>query len=61
MGSGFIFRDATVGQPYRIQRSSSLAAGSWVDWQSFTYNGPIGFMDVDATGTLRRFYRAVSP
>ncbi len=61
MGFSFIFRDATVGRPYRIQISPSLAEGSWTDWQSFTYNGPIGLMDVSATGTERRFYRAVTP
>jgi hypothetical protein len=60
-GLSFIFRDATPGQPYRIQTSPSFAEGSWADWQSFTYNGPIGFMDVGATGAERRFYRAVSP
>jgi hypothetical protein len=61
MGFTFVFRDATVGQPYRIQRSPSMAESSWVDWQSFTYTEPTGFMDVGATGAERRFYRAVSP
>jgi hypothetical protein len=61
MGFSFIFRDATVGQPYRIQRSPSAVAGSWTDWQSFNYNGPVGFLDFEATGAERRFYRAVSP
>lgn len=60
-GFSFIFRYATVGRPYRIQISSSLAEGSWVDWESFTYNGPVGFMDVSAIGTERRFYRIVTP
>ena len=60
-GLSFIFRDATLGQPYRIQRSSSTAADSWVDWQSFTYTEPVGLMDVSATGAERRFYRAVNP
>ncbi len=60
-GLSFIFRDATVGQPYRIQRSSSMTEGTWVDWQSFTYSEPTGFMDVSAIGAERRFYRAVSP
>jgi len=61
MGFIFVFRDATVGQPYRIQRSPSMAEGSWTNWQSFTYTEPTGFMDVGATGAERRFYRAVSP
>ncbi len=60
-GFSFIFRDGTVGQPYRIQRSRSAAAGSWSDWQSITYHGPVGLMDMEATGADRRFYRAVSP
>lgn len=58
MGFSFIFRDATVGKPYRIQRSPSLAEGSWVDWQSFTYTEPIFLTDM---GAERRLYRAVSP
>ena len=61
IGSIFIFRDASVGWPYRIQISMSLTEGSWFDWHSFTYNGPIGLMDIEATGAERRFYRAVSP
>ena len=61
MGFSFIFPDATVGQPYRIQRSPSAAPGTWVDWQSFTYTEPNAFMDLGATGLERRFYRTVSP
>jgi hypothetical protein len=61
MGFSFIFRDATLGRPYRIQRSPSMAEGSWVDWQSFTYSEPIYLLDMGATGLERRFYRAVSP
>jgi hypothetical protein len=61
MGFSFIFRDATVGRAYRIQRSSSMAAGSWTDWQSFTYTEPILLTDMGATGMERHFYRAVSP
>jgi hypothetical protein len=53
--------DGTVGQPYRIQTSTSLAEGSWVDWPSFTYTGPVGFLDFSATGATNKFYRAVSP
>ncbi len=57
----FVFRDGTVGQSYRIQRASSLAEGSWVDWQSFTYSEPLGLMDMGALTTTNRFYRAISP
>ena len=52
----------TLGsQPYRIQRSPSLAEGSWTDWVYFTYDGPIGLMDVVVTRADRCFYRAISP
>ncbi len=61
MGFSFIFRDAMVGWPYRIQRSASMAEGSWSNWQSFTYTEPIALTDLGATGLERRFYRAVSP
>lgn len=60
MGFSFIFRDGTVGRPYRIQVSSSLAGG-WLDWQSFNYLGPVGFSDLGALETTNRFYRAISP
>jgi hypothetical protein len=60
-GFSFIFRDGTVGQPYRIQRSASAAEGSWTDWMNFTYSEPTVFTDVSATGAERRFYRAVTP
>ena len=59
-GFSFIFRDATVGRPYRIQVSSSLTGG-WLDWQTFNYLGPVGFSDLGALETTNRFYRAVSP
>lgn len=58
-GFSFIFRDGTVGRPYRIQVSSSLTGG-WLDWQSFNYLGPVGFSDLGALETTNRFYRAVS-
>jgi hypothetical protein len=60
-GFSFIFREATVGQPYRIQFSPSLAEGTWTDWMSFTYTGPAVFTDMGALEAQRRFYRAVSP
>jgi hypothetical protein len=61
MGFTCIFRDATVGQAYRIQFTPSLAEGSWTDYMSFNYTGPIGVMDAGALDAPRRFYRAVSP
>ncbi len=60
-GFSFIFRDATIGQHYRIQRSSSAAEGTWVDWLNFTYTEPMTLIDGGATTTSTRFYRAVSP
>ncbi len=60
-GFSFIFRDATVGQHYRIQRSPSSAKGTWVDWLNFTYTEPMTLIDGGATVTSRRFYRAISP
>lgn len=60
LGLSFIFCDATVGQPYRIQTSSSLSEESWVDWQNLTYSGPAPLSD-KVPGAERRFYRAVSP
>jgi uncharacterized delta-60 repeat protein len=60
-GFSFIFRDGTVGQSYRIQRSPSMAGGSWADWQSFIYTEPNAFMDLGALTSSNRFYRAISP
>jgi len=61
--SGFActFSDATIGQPYRIQRSSSLAGGSWTDFTNITYKGPIVLTDPSAATGPKRFYRAVTP
>ena len=61
MGFSFIFRDAALGRPYRIQISPTLAEGSWTDWQSFSYTGPIALTDLGAVETTNRFYRAISP
>jgi len=36
-GFSFTFSGAIVGQPYRIQISTTLAAGSWTDVTNFTY------------------------
>jgi len=60
-GFSFLFHDATLGRPYRIQISPSPAEGSWTDWLSFTYIGPIGISDLSALDAERRFYRAISP
>ena len=60
-GFSFTFSDATVGQPYRIQTSPSLAAGSWSDLTNFTYTGPIVIADPLVVAVPKKFYRAVSP
>ncbi|HRZ45991.1 MAG TPA: immunoglobulin domain-containing protein [Candidatus Paceibacterota bacterium] len=60
-GFSFIFRDGTVGQSYRIQRSPSLAEDSWVDWMNFTYTEPNVFTDLGAFTSTNRFYRAITP
>ena len=62
-GSGFscTLSDATLGQPYRIQTSPSLAAGSWTNLTNFTYTGPIALTDTSAVTAPKRFYRAVTP
>ncbi len=60
-GFSFIFRDGTVGQSYRIQRSPSMAQANWVDWLNFTYTEPMTLTDGGAAGATSRFYRAVTP
>ena len=52
---------ATIGQPYRIQTSPSLAAGSWTDFTNFTYTWPVVISDPSAAAGPMKFYRAVSP
>ena len=60
-GFSCTFSDATLGQPYRIQTSPSLAAGSWPDLTNFTYTGPTVITDASAVSTTNTFYRAVTP
>ncbi len=55
------FQDGTVGEPYRIQASSSLVSPAWTDLTNFTYLEAVVFTDESARGTTQRFYRAVSP
>jgi hypothetical protein len=59
-GFSFTFSEATPGQPYRIETSTSLAVGSWTDFTNFTYSGPIAIHDASATNTARKSYRAVN-
>ena len=60
-GFSCVFSGATIGQPYHVQTSASLASGSWSDLTNFTYTGPVVITDLTATATPRRFYRAVTP
>jgi hypothetical protein len=60
-GFGCTFSDATIGQPYHIQISPSLAAGSWTDFTNFTYTGPLVIRDPSAAAGPKKYYRAVSP
>ncbi len=60
-GFGYTFSDATIGQPYHIQTSPSLAAGSWTNFTNFTYTGPMVISDRSAAPGPKRLYRAVSP
>jgi hypothetical protein len=59
-GFSCTFLDATVGQPYRIQSSPSLAVGSWTDFTNFNYTAPIVITDAAISGT-NKFFRAVTP
>ena len=60
-GLSCAFRDATPGQPYRIQTSPSLGAGSWTDFTNFTYTNPLLLNDTSAVAAPKRFYRAITP
>ena len=60
-GFSLNFSDATPGQPYRIETSTSLAVGSWTDFANFTYSGPIVIHDASAVSTPKKFYRTVTP
>jgi hypothetical protein len=57
----FTFIGAIVGQPYRIQTSTNLAAGSWSDLTNLIYTGPTIITDPSALAGPKKFYRAVSP
>ena len=60
-GYRFTFKDGSVGQPYRIQTSSSMAAGTWMDLTNFTYTGPVVITDTSIVSAPKCFYRAVTP
>jgi hypothetical protein len=62
LATGFscTFLDATIGQPYRIQTSPSLA-GQWTDFTNFVYNGPVVISDPAPLAGTNKFFRAVTP
>jgi len=60
-GFGCTFSVATIGQPYHIQTSPSLATGSWTDLTNLTYTGAAVIRDPSAAAAPKKFYRAVSP
>jgi hypothetical protein len=55
------FSNATVGYPYRIQTSPSLAVGGWADFTNFNYTGPRVITDSSGVPGPKKFYRAVTP
>lgn len=61
IGFSCTFLDASVGQPYRIQTSPSLAVGSWTDFTNFTYTAPIVITVSPASTVTNKFFRAVTP
>jgi hypothetical protein len=60
-GFSCTFLDASVGQPYRVQTSPSLAVGPWTDLTNFIYASPIVISDAAAILATNTFYRAVTP
>lgn len=60
-GFGLTFSDATSGQAYRIQSSTTLLTNSWTDLTNFTYTAPVSVTDSSAAGAAKKFYRAVTP
>jgi hypothetical protein len=59
-GFSCTFHDASVGQPYRIQTSPSLA-GPWTDFTNFVYAGPVVINDPAPLAGTNNFFRAVTP
>jgi hypothetical protein len=59
-GFSCTFLDASVGQPYRIQTSSSLL-GPWTDFTNFVYIGPVVISDPAPLVGTNKFFRAVTP
>lgn len=62
-GAGFeLGVTAEIGAPLRLQATPSLVPADWVTMQSMTNTRPFTtLLDVTATNSLQRFFRAVSP
>ncbi len=60
-GFSVLFNEATPGQLYRIQTSSSLGPNAWADLTNFIYSSPLLITDETALTATNRLYRAVSP
>jgi hypothetical protein len=60
-GFSFSFRDATLGQPYRIQSGREMAGRDWSEVTNFIYSGPVVITDPSAIASPGRLYRAVTP
>ena len=51
-----------TGVTYRVEASDELPANQWMNIGTFTLSQPTtNFLNTTTSGTLRRFYRAVSP
>lgn len=51
-----------TGVTYRVEASDELPANQWMNIGAFTLSQPTtNFLNTTTSGTLRRFYRAVSP
>ncbi|MGN6554666.1 MAG: hypothetical protein ACTHLW_13230, partial [Verrucomicrobiota bacterium] len=60
-GFSCTFLDGSVGQPYRVQTSTSLSPANWTDFTNFNYGGPVPIADSTAGAVTNKFFRAVSP
>jgi hypothetical protein len=63
LSTGFscTFLDASVGQSYRIEASTSLSPPDWSEFTNFIYAGPILLVDSSVLLGTNKFFRAVTP
>jgi hypothetical protein len=60
-GFSFTFLDASVGQSYRVEASTSLSSPDWSEFTNFTYTGPIILVDASVLSGTNKFFRAATP